>query len=341
MRVGLVGLGREALNTYLPVLSRIPAARISGSDIKLSGNGRLSANGVNIPTYDTVMEMISKHQPELLIICASPNSHVALMKQACSAFISTVCEKPILATTEELSRLREKFIERSLQLRLVNNWKYSPQFRHFMKLLNLVPQDREAPSEVSISFNRPNLEGPDEWRAEEGNGGLTWEYGWHAIYLMLAIYECVYGDASKEQIPLVIHNRAISADAARCEFGYGKMRVILSINRMAQARNTRIRYSDDRFTMLADEEDVVLMEQSRIRLRRQFSHSPLSSQASRKIWLSSMIDEGLLIAKTAARSCHEGEECIRVLSQIQPLPSEPKRSSETLDTERQREGLTL
>jgi|ERR1041384_28542 predicted dehydrogenase len=337
MRVGLIGLGREALNTYLPVLSRIPAAKISGSDIKLSRTGRLSANGVSIPIYDTVLEMIARHQPELLIVCASPNSHVALMKQACSASISTVCEKPVLATTEELSRLRGKFIERNLQLRLVNNWKYSPQFRHFMRLLNLVPRDREATCDLSISFNRPNLERPG-WRAEEGNGGLTWEYGWHAIYLMLAIYECVYGDVRKEQIRLVIHDRVISSDTAKCEFRYGKMRVILSINRAAQTRTTRIKYSVERFTMLADEEDVVLTERSRIRLRRSFPNSPLSSQDSRKIWLSSMIGEGLLIAKTAAQSCDEGEECIRVLSQIQPLPSEPQRSSEALDTVRQREG---
>ena len=309
--VGIVGLGLESKNTYIPVLKERASFEIVGIDC-------LPVTDFDFPVYSNLKEALSKHDLELLVLCANPVHHLDLIKHSQKLRISTLCEKPIYAGNGELPRLCQMFLNSGRFLQLVENWKYSWQFSELLRLSKKYLVD--ASSELFFDFEivRPFTK-TNMWRIDKRFGGRVWEYGWHAVYLAKEIAESLDKTSKLTRQSWIVQDSFFSDVFQSFVIRFENILVRVSICE-AHERRTTLRCGRFPFNIVADDTGVLVFYFNKTETQTICAHArTLSDSLARRTWLSAMLDDDFGGPLRCWETCITGDLCCRVLNSVIPV----------------------
>ena len=234
MRYGFVGLGWAARGFHLPALEQVPGAVVVGG-CDTSPEQRASwESDQATPAYEGLEELVSRQQPEVVIVATPPDSHADLCRRALQLGAHVICEKPFVSNVEEADadlaaadvagrrvavnhEFREKPIFKAVAERIGSAEAGELVFCQIWQLMDLAPWDE-----------------PVAWRAAMPNRTL-FEGGVHLVDLLVFLFgerpEAVFARHSSGL------DRAREADAIHLvtfEFPGGRL-AQLTIDRLCPA----------------------------------------------------------------------------------------------------------
>jgi choline dehydrogenase-like flavoprotein/predicted dehydrogenase len=92
VRVGIVGAGRRARGTYLPVLGAL-ADRFEVAGMAARTRRERRANGV--PVFDSVERMVERARPDLLVACVTPEANASVTDALLDFRVPLLVETPL------------------------------------------------------------------------------------------------------------------------------------------------------------------------------------------------------------------------------------------------------
>ena len=140
-------------------------------------NRQLQGQGLNpLPTYhaDDFAKMIAEQKPHTLIVTTVDAWHHQYIVRAMEMGCDVICEKPMTTTLERLHAIKAAIERSGKSLRVTFNYRYSPAFTRFRKLVMEGVAGR--PLAVDFSWVLDTSHGADyfrRWhREKENSGGL-------------------------------------------------------------------------------------------------------------------------------------------------------------------------
>jgi D-apiose dehydrogenase len=104
-RVALVGLGKASCTLHLPALARVPTATVVGAfDLDVSRRDQV-AKKWHIPVFSSFDEMVTRTNPEVIVIGTPPESHAEYCLRSLTAGADVVCEKPFTSSLDEANQV--------------------------------------------------------------------------------------------------------------------------------------------------------------------------------------------------------------------------------------------
>lgn len=131
MRIGIWGTS-QITNFHIDALARIPGIEIvalHGTHLK---SGEIISRNKKIPFLPNFEEFIGL-KPDLIVITNSVDKHWSSIKKIMDQDIFIVCEKPLLANRKEFDEFNQTLKQKKLQLSVVSQKKYDPEFIEFEK----------------------------------------------------------------------------------------------------------------------------------------------------------------------------------------------------------------
>jgi predicted dehydrogenase len=185
MRVGLVGLGNAADSLHLPALQGIPGARvIGGADPNAERRAR-AAERWRLTTHESVEDLLRAGEPDVVIVCTPPETHVAIGSSVLRHGAHLICEKPLAGSVEEADRLLEVARNAGRRIAMNHEFREMPAFR--------AVRDAVAADPSSLVFaqawqlmNLPPWAEPG-WRGQLMKGVL-FEAGIHLVDYLMALF---------------------------------------------------------------------------------------------------------------------------------------------------------
>ena len=311
-RFGIIGLGNEAKNTYIPAFQRAGMRFSAGADVDPQDRW-------DFPVYPSLSQMFEHENLDFVIICTDPVHHYQLVASALDLSVSVICEKPLIATPRQVRELFQEFSNSDLFLCVIDNWCHSQQFQSFLSSCRTIYTDYNAPAMIEFHFCRP-LTLKSKWRSQRQAGGLVWEYGWHAICMALAVASSL--DLSVPPFPRQwsISNSTISHDAVHFIITMGSLVVSTFIQRKSQDRSTTIIFDQPPRRIVLDDSSLSFQMDGTPMNQITFSSPALSQPQARVDWFIHMLSSIILDPICAAyKSCVTAEACVTILNAVFPL----------------------
>jgi predicted dehydrogenase len=137
MRIATFGTGFFSAYHYESWV-RIPGVQLVGlcvhSDLD---RGRVFAERYGITAvFNDPGRMLDEVKPDLVDIITTPESHLALLKEAASRGIPAICQKPLAPTLEDAETMVRIAAEAGSLLVAHENWRFRPWNRELRRLLD-------------------------------------------------------------------------------------------------------------------------------------------------------------------------------------------------------------
>ena len=190
LRGAILGLGNVALHGHLPGwLARGDVEIVAATDVDPA---RREAAAARLPAarwYDTAAELMAGAEPDFVDICTPPSSHGELIRQALERGAHVLCEKPLVASPEELRAVTELAAARDRVLHTVHNWHHAPIVSQARTLLAEGAIGRVTDAVWQTLRTRPAAVADartDNWRVDPriAGGGVLSDHGWHVCYIL-------------------------------------------------------------------------------------------------------------------------------------------------------------
>lgn len=190
-RIGLVGFGSIAEHGHLPAWRSLGIEVAAIADISEERRRRASEVAPGALIYDSPEDLIAQARIDGVDICTPPGTHLDLITAACRrGLANVVCEKPLVLSEEEYSRVAEARRVSGSRVVSINNWAHSG--------LNRAVSDTLATGaigvvrEINLRIGRPdialgNAGWNPRWRTDihHSGGGIILDHGWHQFYLLM------------------------------------------------------------------------------------------------------------------------------------------------------------
>ena len=190
LRVGIIGAGRMGI-THLSILGGYPAVKIVAvADDSPLITRALTRFRPDIRLFDNYSKMLQQTALDAVLIATPPHLHAAMIDAALDADLSIFVEKPITLHAEDARRLSARSRQKSgtYQVGYVNRFNDI-----FMKVKQLIDSKilGQLFSFRSDMYGRTVTHPTDGsgWRdTREAGGGCLYEFGSHAIDLMVYLF---------------------------------------------------------------------------------------------------------------------------------------------------------
>lgn len=127
INVGIVGVGWVAQVVHLPLLLKMPEARVVAICDRDRSRLRLVAEKHNIgPTYTDVVQMLSGEQLDAVIICTPTDTHLDIAVAAMESGKDVLVEKPIARSYGEAMEMASRARELKRKLMVGMNHRFRP-----------------------------------------------------------------------------------------------------------------------------------------------------------------------------------------------------------------------
>jgi len=186
LRIGVVGAGRIAVESHLPVLTsldKVEVAAICDQRIPLA---KEIASKFGVKTvFAELSEMLARENLDVVDICTPPNTHAELSIQAMEAGCHVLVEKPMATSVEDAERMVDSSKRHSAKLCVVHQNLCNPVV---LKARRLVESgDLGDLLDVNVkTFERRNSEvllNQNHW-SHTLPGGIFFEILPHPVYLL-------------------------------------------------------------------------------------------------------------------------------------------------------------
>jgi predicted dehydrogenase len=192
LRGAFIGFGAVAEHGHLPGWQACEDVRIvAATDVAASRRGAFMAACPLGRWFENVEHLFSSETLDFVDICTPPATHAGLIRQALSADLHVLCEKPLLTETADAERIAAACARAGRIVHTVHNWLNAPACRSISALIDKgeigSPRSinwqtlRTGPAAGIGSQNETN------WRLDPAmaGGGILLDHGWHALYCIL------------------------------------------------------------------------------------------------------------------------------------------------------------
>jgi predicted dehydrogenase len=191
LKVGVVGGGRIATESHLPVLKSLANVEVTAICDQQSDAVRSAASKYGVKAIYTDLEgMLSKENLDVLDICTPPFTHSSLSIQAMEAGCHVLTEKPMATSVQDADKMIGSMKKNNVTLCVVHQNLRNPAF---LKLHRMVKSGSfgDLLSVDAKTFERKDGEmvtNPKHW-GHKLPGGVFFEILPHPVYLLQAFLD--------------------------------------------------------------------------------------------------------------------------------------------------------
>jgi UDP-N-acetylglucosamine 3-dehydrogenase len=143
LRIGVIGCGRIARAVHLPVLGRLPDARVVAiAEPDEPSRAAAAALVRGATAYADYGDLLRAGGVDAVVICVPPQLHVPVATAAFDAGLHVYLEKPIAPTVAEGERLVEAW-RRARKVGMIGfNFRFHPQVPRARRVRRILPARR-------------------------------------------------------------------------------------------------------------------------------------------------------------------------------------------------------
>lgn len=189
LRGAIIGLGNVAVHGHVPGWRARGDVEIAA--VADAAPGRRATAEEVLPGarwYDSTAALLADVEPDFVDICSPPLSHAPLVRQALERGAHVLCEKPLVASLDDLSGLAALAAGRGRVLHTVHNWHHAPIVAQARALVADGAIGRVTGADWQTLRMRPAAaaDGGVSWRIDPlvGGGGVLTDHGWHVSYIL-------------------------------------------------------------------------------------------------------------------------------------------------------------
>jgi predicted dehydrogenase len=184
MRIVVAGLGNAAVNLHLPALKSLATATVVGGCDPDEAMRARATTTFGIPTTPGLAELLRESSPDVVVVCAPPRTHKALVLEALAARAHVICEKPLATSVAEAKEIVQAAQSSGRMLALNHEFREMPAFRALLDVIRTT----SAPvfAQAWQNMDLPPWAEPG-WRGQLTNGVL-YEAGIHLVDFILAAF---------------------------------------------------------------------------------------------------------------------------------------------------------
>lgn len=162
-RIGLVGVGHRGYRTHFTgLLGSRSEHVVAVCDTNEQARTTFAAAHPDIPTFDSVQEMINSHEFDFIIISIPHKFHFDCISTIAAAGIPVLKEKPVAESYEEFVQLSELPVDIGVTFQK----RFEPRYIQLQKLLPQI--GKIASFRATLAVGIEDLE--SSWRASDGVG---------------------------------------------------------------------------------------------------------------------------------------------------------------------------
>jgi len=191
MRKGaLLGVGNVAVNGHLPGWrARDDVTLVAAADGRTDGRAAFLEAFPRARWYGSPEELLAAETHLAFAdIATPPAAHAPLIRQALSAGLDVLCEKPLVLDAAEIPELARLASGSGRALVPVHNWKHAPALAKLTELVASGSIGEVRRCRWETLRTKPAVAAGDEgnWRVDpaQSGGGILMDHGWHALYMV-------------------------------------------------------------------------------------------------------------------------------------------------------------
>jgi len=137
--------------------------------------------------YTDAQTMLAEQKPDLVHICTPPGTHYELCVQALRSGAHVLCEKPLVASLDEVDRLQAVERESGRTLSVIFQWRYGAGAQHLKRLIERGELGRPLVGICNTTWYRTHAYYEVPWRGKWDTelGGVSMGHGIHAMDMFL------------------------------------------------------------------------------------------------------------------------------------------------------------
>ena len=187
-RVAIVGTGGIAAN-HIKALRREEARVevVAAVDVAPENLNRFCQEYDIAHRYADMQTRLDEQHPNLVHICTPPGTHFDLCVQALRAGAHVFCEKPLVASLDEVDRLQAVEREVGRTCSTVFQWRFGAGSQHFKRLIDSRELGRPLVGICHTTWYRDHAYYAVPWRGKWDTelGGVSMGHGIHAMDMFL------------------------------------------------------------------------------------------------------------------------------------------------------------
>ena len=204
LRIGIVGLGRVATATHIPVLRRLDDVDVTACAETNTARVKRVREFLDIPNvFNDYQAMYTSKLLDAVYVCVPPHVHCDATISALRNGIHVLCEKPMGRTTREAVEMSRIAREKNLVLMPGFKYRYNQNIQQAAKIIHKGLLG--SPIQVQATFMTPgpyiSWDPKSEWYLETEQGGVVYDIGVHIIELLHTLVpnriSVVYSHASE------------------------------------------------------------------------------------------------------------------------------------------------
>lgn len=190
LRGALLGVGNVAVNGHLPGWrARSGVTFAAAADARTGGKAAFLEAFPSARWYESAEELLgAERELDFADIATPPALHAPLVRQAFSAGLHVLCEKPLVLGAGEIPELASLAAQKGRALVPVHNWKHAPALAKISELVTAGAVGEVRRCRWETLRTRPAVAAGDEgnWRVDpaQSGGGILMDHGWHALYMV-------------------------------------------------------------------------------------------------------------------------------------------------------------
>lgn len=183
LRVGVIGLGRQALDDHIPGLAACEAAELVAVCDEDPEIVREHQYRCRVPGYTDFTAMLRSEQLDLAVVCVPHCVGRRVIEAAAEHGVHVLKEKPFATSLTEAHELARLCEDAGIELMVTLQRRFNPIYMSFPQLADQIG----TPFVIDARYTLHTADPSDGWRGDiaAAGGGCVIDMGYHVIDLIL------------------------------------------------------------------------------------------------------------------------------------------------------------
>ena len=334
LRGAIVGFGRAAASTHLPVwLRRQDLEIVAAADTRAEQRDVLRTHLPGARWYDVPVDLMDRETLHFVDICTPPASHPALVQAALERGLHVLCEKPLVCSLDDLPSLTRLAVATGRVLHTVHNWHHAPIIRQTRELVRqgAIGHVRHVVWDTLRTRPASGDGGNGDWRVDPtiAGGGVLTDHGWHAFYIVTG-WIGQTPTAVNARLETRRHVQWPVEDTATVRLTFPEATAEILLTWAADVRRNWAELTGDEGTLRLEDDILIMRRPGRPPHEQRWRHRPpLSEGGYHPDWFERVADHFLAAINGAAPRAENLAEA-SLCAMLESLARESSRQGQTV-----------
>lgn len=183
MKVGVVGLGGQAMGDHLPAIEQSDKVELVGVCDSDPSIAERCAAKFNVPGHTDHQDLLATPGLDFIVVTVPHSAHREVVESAIRAGVHVLKEKPFAISYDDAMYLAQLSEERNVQVTTTLQRRFSPTYRGFFELAAQIGEPFAIDVQYTLNIDRPDI----GWRGQRAlaGGGCLIDMGYHMLDLLL------------------------------------------------------------------------------------------------------------------------------------------------------------